>query len=91
MTASVTTGVRERDDVKLRDREAEKALVGELTAFTELTETFPTPNGPDDPAINCDFILSTCPQAAKAVGGNCRRICLTVRRICPKETLSNPG
>jgi hypothetical protein len=43
---------RERDDVKLRDREAEKALVGELKAFTESTETFPAPNGPDDPAIN---------------------------------------
>jgi hypothetical protein len=42
----------DREEVKL-DREAEKALIEELMAFTKSNETFPAPDDSDDPSHNC--------------------------------------
>jgi hypothetical protein len=44
---------REREEVKLRDRETEKALVDELLAFTKSRETIPAPADSDDRSLNC--------------------------------------
>jgi hypothetical protein len=43
---------REPDEIKIRDREIEKALVDELIAFTESTETIPVTDDLDDPSLN---------------------------------------
>jgi hypothetical protein len=47
------TGGFEHEEVKLRDREAEKALIDEVMAFTKSSETFPAPDDSDDPSLNC--------------------------------------
>ncbi len=44
---------REREEVKLRDRETERALVDELLAFTKSRKTIPAPDASDDPSLNC--------------------------------------
>jgi hypothetical protein len=42
----------EDDEVKLRDPEAEKALVDELNAFIDSKDVIPDPDGLDDPSYN---------------------------------------
>jgi hypothetical protein len=44
---------REREEVKLRDKVTEKALVDELLAFTKSSETIPHPDASNDPSLNC--------------------------------------
>jgi hypothetical protein len=44
---------RERGEIKLRDRDAEKALVDEMMAFIKSNETMPAPADSDDPSLNC--------------------------------------
>jgi hypothetical protein len=44
---------QEREEVQLRDREDEKALIDEMMAFTKSTDTIPAPADTDDPSINC--------------------------------------
>jgi hypothetical protein len=44
---------REPDDIKIQDRETEKVLVDELTAFSKSTEVIPAPDDSDDPSLNC--------------------------------------
>lgn len=42
-----------REEVQLRDREDEKALIDEMMAFTKSTDTIPAPADTDDPSLNC--------------------------------------
>lgn len=43
---------RKPDEIKIRDRQTEKALVDKLIAFTESTNTIPVPDDSDDLSLN---------------------------------------